>query len=99
MRPDPNGSGLSRKAIFTEIEASLTRLRGGRTARRRSRRIPSPDRARVAAAEPGHLRPIVGARRPTHLDDATASLDIELSDCEVAELEAGYTPHPSLKAA
>lgn len=26
MRPDPNGRGLSRKAIFTEIEASLRRL-------------------------------------------------------------------------
>jgi aryl-alcohol dehydrogenase-like predicted oxidoreductase len=26
MRPGPNGSGLSRKAIFTEIDASLTRL-------------------------------------------------------------------------
>ncbi|MDH8367576.1 aldo/keto reductase, partial [Klebsiella pneumoniae] len=26
MRPGPNGSGLSRKAIFNEIDASLTRL-------------------------------------------------------------------------
>lgn len=26
MRPDPNGAGLSRKAIFAEIDASLTRL-------------------------------------------------------------------------
>ncbi len=26
MRPGPNGAGLSRKAIFTEIDASLTRL-------------------------------------------------------------------------
>ncbi|PWI19393.1 alcohol dehydrogenase [Streptomyces sp. Act143] len=26
MRPGPNGSGLSRKAIFTELDASLTRL-------------------------------------------------------------------------
>jgi aryl-alcohol dehydrogenase-like predicted oxidoreductase len=26
MRPGPNGSGLSRKAIFTEVDASLTRL-------------------------------------------------------------------------
>ena len=26
MRPDPNGRGLSRKAIFTEIDASLRRL-------------------------------------------------------------------------
>ncbi len=27
MRPDPNGRGLSRKAIFTEVDASLRRLR------------------------------------------------------------------------
>src|SRR5579875_3961745 len=26
MRPDPNGAGLSRKAILAEIDASLTRL-------------------------------------------------------------------------
>ncbi len=26
MRPGPNGAGLSRKAIFTEVDASLTRL-------------------------------------------------------------------------
>src|ERR1700727_101905 len=26
MRPGPNGAGLSRKAIFAEIDASLTRL-------------------------------------------------------------------------
>ena len=26
MRPGPNGGGLSRKAIFTEIDASLRRL-------------------------------------------------------------------------
>ncbi|MCW3043934.1 MAG: hypothetical protein JWL57_2092, partial [Actinobacteria bacterium] len=35
-----------------------------------------------------------GARKATHLDDAIASLDIELTDDEVAELETGYTPHP-----
>ena len=57
MRPGPNGSGLSRKAIFTEIEASLTRLRGGRIRSPPLAAYPSPDRARVAAAEPGRLRP------------------------------------------
>jgi diketogulonate reductase-like aldo/keto reductase len=38
--------------------------------------------------------PIVGARKAIHLDDAIASLDIELTDDEVAELEAGYTRQP-----
>jgi aryl-alcohol dehydrogenase-like predicted oxidoreductase len=37
--------------------------------------------------------PIIGARKPSHLDDAVASLDIVLTDDEVAQLEAPYTPH------
>ncbi len=35
---------------------------------------------------------MVGACQPHHLADAVASLDIELTDDEVAELEAPYTP-------
>jgi 1-deoxyxylulose-5-phosphate synthase len=38
--------------------------------------------------------PIVGASKPGQIDDAVASLDIELSDDEVARLEAPYLPHP-----
>jgi aryl-alcohol dehydrogenase-like predicted oxidoreductase len=36
--------------------------------------------------------PIVGATKPEHLTDAIASLDVTLTDDEVARLEAGYTP-------
>jgi 1-deoxyxylulose-5-phosphate synthase len=36
--------------------------------------------------------PIVGATRAQHLADAVASLEIELSEDEVRELEAGYVP-------
>jgi 1-deoxyxylulose-5-phosphate synthase len=36
--------------------------------------------------------PIVGATRPGHVDDAVAALELELSDDEVAALEAAYTP-------
>jgi diketogulonate reductase-like aldo/keto reductase len=35
---------------------------------------------------------LVGASKPSHLDDAVASLDIELTNDEVAGLEAPYTP-------
>jgi aryl-alcohol dehydrogenase-like predicted oxidoreductase len=38
------------------------------------------------------VAPIVGATRPAHLADAVASLDLELTDSEIAELEAPYTP-------
>jgi 1-deoxyxylulose-5-phosphate synthase len=37
--------------------------------------------------------PIVGATRASHLDDAVASLQIKLSDDEIAALEESYIPH------
>ena len=55
-------------------------------------------RAQVALAwvlhKPVVTAPIVGATKPHHLEDAVASLELELSDDEVAALEAPYTPHP-----
>jgi aryl-alcohol dehydrogenase-like predicted oxidoreductase len=54
-------------------------------------------RAQVAlawlAGRPGVSAPIVGATKPAHLDDAVAALDLELTDDEVARLEAPYRPH------
>jgi aryl-alcohol dehydrogenase-like predicted oxidoreductase len=53
-------------------------------------------RAQVALAwllrHPTVVAPIVGATKPEHLDDAVASLALELTDDEVAELEKPYTP-------
>ncbi|WBO21917.1 aldo/keto reductase [Sphingomonas abietis] len=54
-------------------------------------------RAQVALAwvldKPEVSAPIVGASKPGHLDDAIAALDLELSDDEIARLEAPYVPH------
>ncbi|WP_349260570.1 aldo/keto reductase [Actinocrinis sp.] len=54
-------------------------------------------RAQVALAwlsrNPVVTAPIIGATKPQHLDDALASLSVELTDEEVAELEAPYEPH------
>jgi len=36
--------------------------------------------------------PIIGATKPKHLEDAVAALELKLTDEEVAELEAPYTP-------
>jgi aryl-alcohol dehydrogenase-like predicted oxidoreductase len=36
--------------------------------------------------------PIVGVSKPSHLDDAVASLELELTDEEIAALERPYTP-------
>jgi aryl-alcohol dehydrogenase-like predicted oxidoreductase len=54
-------------------------------------------RAQVALAwvsrNPVVTAPIVGASKASHLDDAVASLDISLTDEEVALLEKPYEPH------
>jgi 1-deoxyxylulose-5-phosphate synthase len=53
-------------------------------------------RAQVALAwlrrNPVVVAPLVGATKPSHVDDAVASLEINLTDDEVATLEAPYTP-------
>ncbi|NND76188.1 MAG: aldo/keto reductase [Ilumatobacter sp.] len=55
-------------------------------------------RAQVALAwvcrNPVVTSPIIGATKPHHLTDAVASLDVELDDDDIAELEAAYVPHP-----
>jgi len=38
--------------------------------------------------------PIIGAAKPRHLEDAVASLSIQLSAEEISQLEAPYTPRP-----
>jgi 1-deoxyxylulose-5-phosphate synthase len=54
-------------------------------------------RAQIALAwlsrNPVVTAPIVGATKPQHLEDAIASLSVQLTPEEVAELEAPYTPH------
>jgi aryl-alcohol dehydrogenase-like predicted oxidoreductase len=46
--------------------------------------------------KPGVTAPIVGATKITHLEDAIAAEQLDLSDDEVARLEAPYVPHPVL---
>ena len=54
--------------------------------------------AQVALAwllgRPGVAAPIVGATRPSHLQDAVAAVQVRLGEEEVARLEAPYRPHP-----
>ena len=54
--------------------------------------------AQVALAwllsKPAVAAPIVGATKLEHLDDALAALEMELSQEEIAALEAPYRPHP-----
>ena len=54
--------------------------------------------ARIALSwllhKPAVTAPIVGATKLAHLEDAIAAVDLELSDEEIATLEAPYRPHP-----
>ena len=54
-------------------------------------------RAQVALAwvmqKPVVTAPIVGASKPQHLDDALAALTLDLTEAEIAQLEAPYVPH------
>ena len=54
-------------------------------------------RAQIALAwmlgKPVITAPIIGASKLSHLDDAVAALELRLSDEEIAELEASYSPH------
>jgi aryl-alcohol dehydrogenase-like predicted oxidoreductase len=53
-------------------------------------------RAQIALAwlrrNPVVVAPLVGASKVSHIDDAVASLDIDLTDDEAQRLEAPYTP-------
>ncbi|MGW0825398.1 aldo/keto reductase [Streptomyces sp. NPDC002845] len=84
-RTDKFGSNLYRDGD-REIVDAVTRIAAERD-------VP---RARIALAwllgRTMVAAPIVGTGKPHHLQDAVASLDIELTDKEIEELEQPYTP-------
>ena len=45
-------------------------------------------------SRPAVTAPIIGATKPEHLETAVQALGIQLTDAEVATLEAPYRPHP-----
>jgi 1-deoxyxylulose-5-phosphate synthase len=57
--------------------------------------------AQVALAwllgKPGVTAPIVGSTRLSHVEDALAAVDLQLTDDEVRLLEERYVPHPVLE--
>ena len=46
----------------------------------------------------GVASPIIGATKPSYLDDAAEALDVKLSDEDIAYLEELYVPHPIVGA-
>ncbi len=47
-----------------------------------------------AASRPGITLPLIGASKPHHLADAVAGIGLNLTELEVAQLEAPYRPRP-----
>ena len=45
-------------------------------------------------SRPAVTAPIIGATRPEHLETAVHALDVQLTEAEVAAMEAPYRPHP-----
>jgi len=80
------------RSLYTAASDRAIVDRVGEVAARRG--VP---RAQVAMAwlvqQPTVTAPIVGARRPEHLEDAVAALDLELSYEETSFLEEPYVPH------
>jgi aryl-alcohol dehydrogenase-like predicted oxidoreductase len=83
---DPFGDSLYSEADFDVVD---------RTAEVAKEKGVSP--AQVALAwllhKPGVTAPIVGATKLSHLEDAIASVEVKLTDEEIARLEEPYRPH------
>ena len=79
------------KTLYRDSDAQIVEA-VARVAERRG-----VSRAQVALAwvarNPVVTSPIVGATKPHQLDDALAAIELELTDDEVAELEAPYEAH------
>ncbi|PPF62979.1 alcohol dehydrogenase [Clavibacter michiganensis] len=82
------------KTLYAAQEDSDRRVAAAVAEVAEARGVP---RAQVALAwvsrNPVVTAPIVGGTKVSHIEDAVASLDLELTDDEVARLEEHYVPH------
>lgn len=82
------------KTLYSAQEDSDRRVAAAVAEVAEARGVP---RAQVALAwvsrNPVVTAPIVGGTKASHIEDAVASLDLELTDGEVARLEEHYVPH------
>ena len=83
------------RSLFAKTQANDADVAAALDTLARQRGLPH---AQVALAwllhKPGVTAHITGASKPGHLDDAIASLSVELSAEELGALEAPYQPHP-----
>jgi 1-deoxyxylulose-5-phosphate synthase len=89
-----SGSDVYAQQMYTEADDAVVRAVADVA---KARDLPL---AQVALAWTLHkdavTAPIVGATKPGQVEDAVAAVDVELSDEEIAALEAPYVPHPIL---
>jgi aryl-alcohol dehydrogenase-like predicted oxidoreductase len=94
--PEPGRQAVTKRPVRRPaVHAGGQRSRDHRrrrVGRRGPRGQPGPGRAGLAAANPVVVAPLVGASKTSHIDDAVASLEIELTGDEIARLERPYTP-------
>ena len=89
QRSDTDPMGTARtSATSNQRHRRRRRSRSPRRAASRWRRSRSPG----CCATRSVTAPIVGPTKPHHLPDAVAALDVQLTDEEIAALEAPYTP-------
>ena len=94
---DPRGQRRRRRPqMYGEADDAV--VQRGRRRRQGPRAAAGAGRAGLDAAAGGVTAPIVGATKPGHIEDAVAAVDVELTDDEVAALEAPYVPHPVPRA-
>ncbi|HVI75021.1 MAG TPA: aldo/keto reductase, partial [Anaeromyxobacteraceae bacterium] len=83
------------KTLYSTMAEADQRVLEALDALAKARRLPH---AQIALAwllqRGGMTSPIVGATRMEHLEAAVAALGVQLSNQEVAALEAPYVPHP-----
>ncbi len=79
------------KQLYRDSDAAVVET----LARVAERRELTPAQAGLAwlLAQPAVTSPIVGVTKQQHLDEALASVDVDLTDDDLAELSAGYEPH------
>ncbi|MCZ2403189.1 aldo/keto reductase [Paenarthrobacter sp. Z7-10] len=93
---ETNRAGLDEfgQTLYGQAEAADRKVSEAVAAVAAGRGVP---RAQVAlawvSANPVVTAPIVGATKLSHLEDAVASLEIELSADELSQLDAEYIPH------
>ncbi len=89
------GSDEFGKTLYSKTEESDRRVVERVAAISKARGVPM---AQIALAwmlsKPTVSSPIVGATKPSHLEDSVGALAIKLTPQEIADLEEPYVPHP-----